>query len=154
MSDEYPRVTFKQPFFHDKLISESVERMRRSITSITALEAAYRIAQPEMRSRGISATRSQAEEALNLYNKAVQDGRFIKELTKDPAGVAEKLGLELSPEVASLMQETGTLSILQAQEAGAARSDVELVAVAIIVIFLVSDPNVDVVIDESGLIKL
>ncbi|MDQ1031657.1 hypothetical protein QF035_009239 [Streptomyces umbrinus] len=158
MADQLPSIYFKHPLFQSEALAGSVEKMRRSITSTTVLEAAYRSGSAEAQARNLSATPEEGREALDLYNKAVRDGRYIKELSTDPVRVAEQLDVSLSPGAAALLQEATTLSLMQgADGTGMARSDTELIAVAVIVIIILLEaptPDTEVIVDESGQVKL
>ena len=89
-----------------------------------------------------------ASHALDVYNKVVADGRFVKEFATDPGGAAGKLGLKLSASQIDRIQEATRVS------AGGTVSDtVEVVAVAIIVLVLADVPDREIVIDTAGVIK-
>lgn len=132
--------------------------MRRAITSTTVLEAAYRSGSTEAQNLNLRATPEEGREALDLYNKAVRDGRYIRELSTDPARVAEELDVSLSPGAAALLREATRLSVMQgADGTGMPRSDTELVAVAVIVVIILVEapgPETELIVDASGQVKL
>ncbi len=93
-----------------------------------------------------------ASQALAVYNKVVADGRFVKQFATDPGGAAQKLGLKLSPAQAGRIQEVAGISA-KGGKGGVLADDVELVAVAIIVLVLADVPDRDIVVDTTGIIK-
>lgn len=93
---------------------------------------------------------AEARHALEVYNKVVADGRFVKEFATDPGGAAQNLGLKLSPLQIEQIQEAGRVS----GGGGVAADTVELVAVAIIVLVLAGVPESEIVIDSTGMIKV
>jgi len=86
--------------------------------------------------------------ALEVYNKVVADGHHIKEFMSEPARVAEKLGLKLSP------PEAARITAAHGLTGGEVADTVELVAVAIIVLVLADVPDRELVIDTAGIIKV
>ncbi len=90
-----------------------------------------------------------AQHAVQVYNKVIADGRHVKDFARDPAGTAQKLGLNLSAAQASQIQ-----AVAHGAAGGAAADTVELVAVAIIVLVLADVPDRELVIDTAGAIKV
>ena len=89
-----------------------------------------------------------ANHILSVYNEVVKDGRYVKTFSKDPEGVAAKLGLKLTPQQASEVGKAAGFS-----SGSPVSDDVELVAVAVIVIIVVLKPDGQVIVDSSGMVK-
>lgn len=89
-----------------------------------------------------------ANQVLNVYNEVVKDGRYVKDFSKDPGGVAAKLGLKLTPQQVSEVNKAAGFS-----SGSPVSDDVELVAVAVIVIIVAVKPEQQVVVDSSGMVK-
>jgi hypothetical protein len=105
------------------------------------------------RSREIKTTDSEADEALAFYNRLIIDGRYVKLALEHPDEAAIKLGVPVSQ---------GALRAVQAGLAlpGAKVSDngTTLATIAVVVVILViisnKDPEQEVVVDSSGVIKI
>jgi hypothetical protein len=90
-----------------------------------------------------------AAQALEVYNKVIADGRFVKEFGTDPGGTAQKLGLKLSP--AQIAQIEAAYNVIGQKPIP---DSVEVVCVAIIVLALAASPvHRDLVVDTSGIVK-
>ncbi|MFF0741871.1 hypothetical protein ACFYVL_15855 [Streptomyces sp. NPDC004111] len=153
-----PKVAFEQPLFHREFIAADWKRMRSQITSTTALEAAYRVVQPQVAELGIDLSEEDSEQLRLLYNATVADGRFIGRFMKDPKGVAKKLKMEVSDEAVEAVKRASTIGALRPQEedVGGAGAAIVVVAVVIVIVFGPKRPSrgTPQVLDSSGIAKL
>jgi hypothetical protein len=80
------KLAFERPLFQREFTTADWKRMRFQITSVTALEAAYRVVQPQVAELGLdlSDSDSDSDQLFALYNAVVADGRYISSLVKDP----------------------------------------------------------------------
>jgi hypothetical protein len=93
---------------------------------------------------------TEARHVLDVYNKVVADGRFVKVFPTDPGGAAKKLGLTLSQAEIDEIHEMTKAST-------GVREDcviVIVIAICIVIAFGPRDDAPDAVIDSSGKIKL
>ena len=149
-------MAFEQPLFQRERIAADWKRMRSEITSATDLEAAYKAIAPEVAALKLKLTDAEGEELLELYNATVSDGRYIGELTTDPAGVAKKLKVKVSDNAVAAIKKAGSIKALQtSDQVSAAVSPivaVVVVAVVIVIVFGPKEPKRKVV-DSSGIVK-
>ncbi|PYD85898.1 hypothetical protein DNF23_46390 [Pseudomonas syringae pv. pisi] len=97
-------------------------------------------------------SRGTAQEALDFYNKVVQDGRYIDRLLEAPQEVAEKLKLPLSKEAIERL-----VTVNQLLPPGSTVMNIAVVAVAVAVTVVIVkgiDPLEELVIDQRGLVRL
>jgi hypothetical protein len=126
------------------------------------LRAAVEHARPLLQSE-VSEYESQAplQQIVRLYNATVIDGRFIDDLHRDPRGVAQRLGVELSDSAAAELREAGTTvanhfgSRFDFTDAELANGK-KIVAVAIVAVIAIRAEArpYSIVIDSSGMIKV
>lgn len=155
---EIPNIVFEQPLFQNERIAADWKHMRSQITSATQLEAAYRVIAPEVAALRLRLSEGDAQQLLALYNKTVTDGRYLRDLMTDPAGVAAKLGVPLSAAAGAAIKRVGTIQALQTAtgEATAATAIVAVVviAVVIVIVFGPKRPRKQLVVDSSGIVKM
>ncbi len=89
-----------------------------------------------------------AHHALDVYNRVVADGRFVKEFATDPGGAAQKLGLKLSPAQIEEIQAMAKAST------GVHPDCLPVIVIAVCIVIAFGPKECDVVIDTSGKIKL
>lgn len=132
--------------------------MNALVTSKAQLQADYTALQQQAASANLNLSPADAQQALDLYNATVTDGRYLKDLMTDPAGVANKLSLPLSATAAQQIKTVGSMQAFQpGGTALSAQSPVEVVCVAIIVLILARPVGVaptQVVVDSSGVVKV
>lgn len=151
-----PTINFVQPIGLKRLQG----RTSKSIPSASVLDSAISIAQMDAKAKGFKANPSSAKEIETFYNAAVKDGRYLRELGTDPAGVAQKIGARLSPAAANEIKEAAKLQGASTAVIGAHGGEqadwVEVVCVAVVVV-LCALPVMDkgeILIDRSGMIKI
>jgi hypothetical protein len=151
------KIAFEQPLFQSERIAGDWKQMRSQITSATQLEVAYKAVEPEVSALRLNLNDADAQQLLELYNKTVTDGRYLRDLIGDPAGVAAKLNVSLSASAAEAMKRIGTMRALQtALEEGGKITPYLFVAVVVIAIVVVIafGPGGSVVVDSSGIVKI
>jgi hypothetical protein len=167
--DDFPRpnIVFQPTVFARDLMIEKWPDLHKVIASGDQIAAAFEairkspVWREDPRLRGVS--RETADEVLDMYNDVIEDGRHIEDFLKSPGEVAHRLGKRLSDDAVSL---------IGAVRAGLEREAIVLVvvvppiiAVAVIVIAVGvavgvvvstahSGDHPQVVIDESGHVKL
>jgi len=151
-------IAFQQPLFLDERIAADWQDMHFQITSATQLEAAYRAVEPEVAALDVRLTEADARQVVDLYNAAVVDGRFLKDVMARPGWVAEQLDLPLSDDAETAIQQAGELPAVQIAKRAVVPfvGVVAVVAVPVIVVVIIIDPHIKepVVVDASGVLKL
>lgn len=107
------------------------------------------------KSRGLkdfAADKQTAAEALEFYNAVIADGRFVGFMATDPAQAADRLFMQVRPEVTDLIRNSVALS----QDGGpqAISPGGVVVAVVIVLVLVYSAPEPTIVVDQSGLVKV
>jgi hypothetical protein len=153
-----PDVIFQQSLALNDEVAADWDSMRRQIVSASQLEAAYRTAHSELATLNVQVSEDDARQMVDLYNATVADGRYLKELTTDPAKVARELARPLSAAGEAGLKQLGELRAVSL-----ARDDaviplvgaVAVVGIVVIGITLIVDPHVrePVVVDSSGTLK-
>lgn len=145
------RIAFKQQLFAREELSRCWPALNKYISSTTALEAAY-VNTEQLVGNRLDISRGTAQEALDFYNKVVQDGRYIDRLLEAPQEVAEKLKLPLSKEAIERL-----VTVNQLLPPGSTVMNIAVVAVAVAVTVVIVkgiDPLEELVIDQRGLVRL
>jgi hypothetical protein len=158
-STSSPRVVYQQSLELERRIGDDWASMRKQVISARQLEAAYGAVQNEISALDLRLSPEAAQQVVDLYNKAVLDGRYLKDLTIDPRSVAQALDLSLSAEGEAGLKRLGELGAIRTAREEALVPLVGVVAIVGIVVLgvvLVVDPAVrdEVVIDSSGVVKL
>jgi len=145
------RIAFQQRLFNRERLAQRWPAFNDVICSADAVEAAYGAVMrlPESQAK---VARGVAAETLEFYNKVVRDGRYIDMLIDRPEEVAGKLDLKVSAE--ALEQIRVVNSIISP---GAEVMNIAVVAVAVAVTVVIvkgSHPLEEIVIDQSGYLKM
>lgn len=161
------RLRFAQPLFPATDFEQNWSRLGRIISSPSQLAAGINasIEDAQIRNVQFNLTQADAEKAIEVYNAVITDGRYIKAFASDPAGVATNLNLQLPPAAADAIKQAATLKGSQVLgrpgRPGEPFGAVEVVAVAVVVVIVggivlivVVTRDKEIVIDESGKIKL
>ncbi len=91
----------------------------------------------------------QARQAvLNLYNKAVADGRFVDLLRTDPVAAAEKLRVKIDP---SHWRAVQSVADKIRNPGGPVEGPLEAV-IAVVVVIAWAKPSEGIIIDESAMV--
>jgi len=102
--------------------------------------------------------RRAAREVLDLYNEVIADGRFVGDFVEDPAAVARKLDLKVSPQALDVISNVAARMVGSRASVGAAIAviSVSVVAVAVTtaIVSSAADPRARILVDESGMVKL
>jgi hypothetical protein len=152
-----PDLVFEQPLFQSERIAAGWERMRAQITSATQLEAAYKIVAPEIEGLRMELEDADVQQVLDLYNMTVTDGRYLRDLMTDPAGVAEKLRVPLSAAAEAAIKQVGNTRAIQTmdrEQAAPVVVAVVVVAVVVVIVFGPKEPRRRTVVDSSGIVKM
>jgi len=90
------------------------------------------------------------DEALDIYNRIVEDGRFVRLLTESPRDAVDRLGLRVSDRALETIQLVQK-SIL---EPGSVQGPIEaVIAVAVVVAVAAAAPQEGYVIDQSAAVR-
>lgn len=150
-----PNINFVQPVG----ISQA-KATGKFIPSASALDRAVSMAQMDAKTKGFKANPASAKEIQTFYNAAVKDGRYLRDLGTDPAGVAQKIGVQLSASAATEIQNAARLhgaSTTVIGGHGGEKADwVEVVCVAVVVVLCAAPAPgaAEILIDRSGMIKI
>jgi hypothetical protein len=157
-----PDVVFQQSLVSGEYGNEKWPHLKKLITSRDELAAAYERAarDPKWKQDPLLAKLEPgtAKEILDFYNAVVADGRYVAELQTDPQAAARKLRLDISDRafetIKSLVKLPGdnTMSVVAA--AVVVSIAVVGVAAAVAVANAHVDPRKQIVIDESGIVKV
>jgi BioD-like phosphotransacetylase family protein len=152
MPTDLKNVIFQAPLFHADNLAENMNIANKFITSSTQLAAAVRLAKKDADAANFSTTPAISAEVTDVYNAVISDGRYIKDFSIDPGGVAVKLGKNLSAPSIAAVKAAGKF---RGADPGVAASSVEVVCVAVIVV-LCAKPSAgaEVIVDSSGQLKL
>lgn len=145
------RIAFKQQLFAREELSRRWPALNKYISSTTTLEAAY-INTEQLIGNRLEISRGTAQEALDFYNKVVQDGRYIDRLLEAPQEVAEKLKLPLSEDAIKRL-----VTVNELLPPGGTVMNIAVVAVAVAVTVVIVkgiDPLEELVIDQRGFVRL
>lgn len=145
------RISFQQRLFAREQLAERWPALNKYICSANSVEGAY-TAMLRNADGKLEIERGAAQEALEFYNTVVRDGRYIEDILTSPREVAAKLRIELSDEV---MKHLNVVSGLLAP--GSTKMNIAVVAVAVAVTVVIvkgADPLEEIVINQSGLIRL
>lgn len=150
-----PNIKFVQPIG----LQQAKTRTGKTIPSASVLDSAISLAQMDAKNKGFKANPSAAKEIETFYNAAVKDGRYLRELGTDPAGVAQKIGAKLSASSAAEIKNAallhGASTSVIGSHGGEQADWVEVVCVAVVVVLCATPaPGAEVLIDRSGMIKL
>lgn len=135
-------------------------RAGKFIPSASVLDHALSIAQMDAKTKGFKAEPKSTKEIELFYNAAVKDGRYLRDLGTDPAGVAHKIGAKLSAgavaEIKNAARLHGASPAVIGGQGGEQADWVEVVCVAVVVVLCASTaPGAEeILIDRSGMIKL
>lgn len=146
------RVSFQQRLSVREELTERWPALGKFICSTDQVEAAFVSVSNKMDGRLIDIPRGTAEETLDFYNKVVTDGRYIDTMVDNPSEVASKLGIRVSQDALRYIEEVATIL-----RPGSTVMNIAVVAVAVAVTVVIvkgSNPLEDVVIDQSGLVKM
>jgi hypothetical protein len=163
-SSHKPNVVFQQSVFAVENIKEKWPHLESLITSRDVVAAAVERAasDPKWRRDPLLANMAPAtaNEVLAFYNTVVADGRYVAELQHDARGVAKKLNYEMSDVAFDTMKsivigagDTGP-GIVIAAAVGAGIAIAGGVAIATATASAAVDPRKQIVIDESGIVKI
>ncbi|XLZ71553.1 hypothetical protein ABT364_06190 [Massilia sp. SR12] len=145
------RITFEQRLFAREALAQRWPALDKYICSAGSLEAAYGHASRALEGK-LDIPRGAAEEALHFYNAVVHDGRYIEHMLEKPQEVASKLELQLSDDVLKHL-----VSVHDFLSPGSTKMNIAVVAVAVAVTVVIvkgSDPLEEIVIDQSGILKM
>lgn len=145
------RISFQQSLFARERLRGRWPALSKFISSSSEVEAGYGSMLQQVEGK-LDITKGAAKEALDFYNRVVVDGRYINEMLEKPDAVAERLGLKISDEAKKSFQ-----TISQAGKVGSVMNPIEVVAIAVAVTVVIvkgSDPMEEIVINESGMIRM
>lgn len=142
------KVTFEQSIGtrHSKAAAARREVLSRALPKI---EQYYSNLSKNRHLAGDAISREAREGALELYNKAVTDGRYVDVLEKDPAEAAKKLGVQASPEALRAIE---VIAGEMRSPGGSVEGPVEAV-IAVAVVIACAKPAEGVVIEESARVR-
>jgi len=144
------RISFQHRLGMREEIGNRWPALHKFITSGSEIEAAFFKASRSLEGRLPDIERGSAEEVLDFYNKVVADGRYVDEIVDNPSEVASKLNIRVSEKALNQIQETATV-------VRGDRMNLAVVAIAVAVTVVIvkgSDPLEQIVIDQSGRIKM
>ena len=100
-----------------------------------------------------------SKEILTFYNAVIADGRFVADFQDDPAEVAKKLNAKISKEALAVVSAVtgnrrGASSMSVVGAAVVISISVVAAAVATAIVSWQGDPRQQIIIDESGKVKL
>ena len=147
------RISFQQRLSIRQELAERWPVLDKFVCSAGEVEAAVISVSKKMEGQLVDVSKGTAEEALDLYNKVVIDGRYIDTVVNSPREVAEKLGTKVSDKALSHIEAVSTAL----RPGGAAVANVAVVAIAVAVTVVIvkgSNHLEQVVIDQSGIVKL
>jgi|GEM_PF-1827202 len=104
----------------------------------------------------VQAEEATSNEALELYNSVISDGRYVGMLLTDPAEAASRLGRTVSPQAVDLLRRAVNMDPTFADQQGEALSPVGevFIIVFIAIVCAAQEPAPEeMVVDSSGLVK-
>jgi hypothetical protein len=163
-SADKPNIVFQQSVFGVEKIKEKWPHLERLITSRDLVTAALErtASSPRWQRDPLLANiaPATANEVLAFYNTVVADGRYVAELPTDARGVAKKLNYAMSDVafdtmksiVLTIPEENPAVVIAVATGAGIAIAGG--LAITTATASGAVDPRKQIVIDESGIVKI
>lgn len=96
-----------------------------------------------------------AREAFDVYNRVVKDGRYVSLLATDPAKAAKLSDIALSREALGIIKKAG-FAVLPGGGGEVQNPAIAPIAVAVAVAVVTkgSNPMEEIIIDQSGMIKM
>ena len=151
MPIKFPKVSFAQQIHLD-----AASTMSKGILTQSKIQNDLKIAANTAKTSNFKVSKADTAAITKFYNAVVHDGRFIKELSTNPQDVANKLKIKLSSSAIKNLQ--SAIAIAASGHGGTVSDDVELVAVAVIVVIICLDvpenvANTHIIMDESGILK-
>lgn len=102
----------------------------------------------------VQAEEAHANEALDLYNSVISDGRFTGMLLTNPEEAASRLGRTVSPDAANLLRRAVSMDPTIAEQQGASLSPTgEVFIIVFIAIVVAAREPEEMVVDSSGMVK-
>jgi hypothetical protein len=132
-----------------RLSRGEMQRRKILVKALPKIEQYYERLSKSEHIAGESITPKAREQALELYNKVITDGRFVDLLRSDPAGAAVKIGLKVTPEA------TRAISVIEGElrDPGTVEGPVEAV-IAVAVVIACAKPAEGVIVEETANVRV
>lgn len=157
LHSKLPNIGFTHNLFAVDHLSANFDKLNKVISEPQKLAAAIKVASADAEKSNINLSQDDATGLMTAYNAVVKDGRFIKQFETDPQGAAQKLNLKISDNATKAVQNAAKFSAVKQLGGGNPAADtVDVICVAVIVVLCAKPTFGDqqVVIDQSGMLKV
>ncbi|HEY5369161.1 MAG TPA: hypothetical protein VIJ75_09230 [Hanamia sp.] len=156
LHSKLPNIGFTHNLFNVDHLSTNFDKLNTVISAPEKLAAGIKLASVDAAKFGIDLSKDDANSLMTAYNAVVKDGRYIKQFESDPKGAAKKLNLNISDSAAKAVQTAVKFNGVRQLGGGAAADTVDVICVAVIVVLCAKPTFGDqqVIIDQSGMLKV